>query len=97
MSSNANPIKNLGPSPGSRKPLGSASLPTVYLAANLGVVVVVNQESGGSTRMTLDEAESRGYLSLIRECDNLYGVVSSIAIQIKSNRLRLAIYALPPV
>jgi hypothetical protein len=91
------PVKDLGPIPWSRTPLGSATLPTVYLAANLGVVAVVRQESGSSTRMTLDEAERAGCLTVIREVDNHYGVVTSIAVAIKSNRLRLAVYALPPI
>jgi hypothetical protein len=47
--------------------------------------------------MTLEEAEKRGYLTLIRERENIYGVVSTVAIQIKSTRIRLAIYALPPI
>jgi hypothetical protein len=93
--SDSHPIRELGPQGVQRKPLGSATLPTIFLASNVGCVAVIHQEYGGSTRLSLDDAAKAGYLTVTREVDNLHGIVTGTTIQVKSNRLRLAVYSLP--
>jgi hypothetical protein len=90
MSSDAVPVRELGPQGIARKPLGQ-DLPTIFVGEGVGVVVAVNGE-GTMSKLSLEEAESKMFIQVDRFNDNLFGATSSMTIKIKSSRVRIALF-----
>jgi hypothetical protein len=93
MSSDANPVKELGPSPGSRKPLGQ-DLPTIFVPESIGVVVGIKGE-GVMQKMSLSAAEAKGFINVEYGPNNLFGACSDMTVKILSSRVRLAVFTKP--
>jgi hypothetical protein len=94
MSNDANPVHYTPPPLAARNtPLGN-DLPTIFIPESIGVVVGIKGE-GVMQKMSLSEAESRGFINVIEGRDNLFSVSSDMAIQIKSSRVRLALFPKP--
>jgi hypothetical protein len=93
MSSDANPIKDLGLQGIRRKPLGQ-DLPTIFIPESIGVVVAIKGE-GVMQKLSLSEATAKGFIEVEQNRDNHFGTVSTTTIKIKSSRVRLAFFVKP--
>lgn len=93
MSSDGNPVRELGPQGVQRKPLGQ-DLAAIFIPEGIGFVVAIKGE-GVMQKLSLSEATAKGFIEVEQNRDNHFGTVSNTTIKIKSSRVRLAFFVKP--
>jgi len=75
----------------SRKPLDWSQMPTLFIPDNAEVALYVNTSSGDMYRLTLSNAEKKGFISLESGSFGIGSFTCNLAIKIRSAKVQIYI------